>query len=82
MRNGVSSNRCQLPPLRFVSACRHHAAAVCSREQQPQQPRGGGCELAEACGMQLVLWRRACMGRWWSGVGGDEGGPGIKQSHG
>eukprot|EP00983_Pelagomonas_calceolata_P014356 457482-Pelagomonas_calceolata.AAC.1 len=44
--------------------------------------RGGGCGLAEACGMQLALWRGARVGRWWSGVGSDEGGPGIEQRHG
>eukprot|EP00983_Pelagomonas_calceolata_P022575 710705-Pelagomonas_calceolata.AAC.1 len=32
--------------------------------------------------MQLVLWRRACMGRWRGGVGSDEGGPGIEQMQG
>eukprot|EP00983_Pelagomonas_calceolata_P081593 1155621-Pelagomonas_calceolata.AAC.4 len=67
--------------LRFVSACHHHAAVACSSGQQQQQ-RGGWCGLAEACGMQLVLWREACMGRWRSGVGNDEDGPSAERRHG
>eukprot|EP00983_Pelagomonas_calceolata_P037012 1136153-Pelagomonas_calceolata.AAC.2 len=52
-------------PLVITTRQRHAAASSsCSSV-------GVGCELAEACGMQLVLWRRACVGRWWSGVGSD-----------
>eukprot|EP00983_Pelagomonas_calceolata_P029750 932185-Pelagomonas_calceolata.AAC.1 len=68
--------------LQFVSACRHHAAAACSSGQKQQQQRGGWCGLAEACGMQLVLWREACMGRWRSVVGSNKYGPSTERRHG
>eukprot|EP00983_Pelagomonas_calceolata_P043872 1139074-Pelagomonas_calceolata.AAC.1 len=80
MGNGCC-RACSSVHLRFVSACRHHAVAACSSERQPQH-RGGWVRASRGCGMQLVLWRGACMGHWWSGVGSDEGGPGIEQRHG
>eukprot|EP00983_Pelagomonas_calceolata_P009033 293684-Pelagomonas_calceolata.AAC.1 len=63
--------------LLAVTTRQQRAAASSSRSSV-----GGECKLAEACGMQLVMWPGVCMGCWWSGLGSDEGGPGIKQGHG
>eukprot|EP00983_Pelagomonas_calceolata_P079142 1154557-Pelagomonas_calceolata.AAC.1 len=67
---------CGLFPL-VVTTRQQRAAASSSRSSV-----GGGCELAEACGMQLVLWRGGYVGCWWSGVGSDKGEPSIEQMHG